>query len=131
MLIYLAGMIYFGRRLLPPNRKRILKLSMQKSGVVCEHIISISPAWFFEKTEVNETKVAWKTLLSIDENADYQFYFVSKANAFIVPKRAFSSMAEAQAFLNKARQYWDAAKMGQLASPDKSEIWPPPPQRAK
>ncbi len=131
MMFSLAGIAWFFRRFLLPTRKRVARLAMQQPGLLCEHAIAISPLWFFEKTAVNETKVAWKTLQSIEEDADYHFFFIGKANAFIIPKRAFSSLAEAQAFLDKARQYWEAAKAGQTASSDDTGTWPPPPQSVK
>lgn len=118
-------------RLLPPTKGEIIKRARRRPGLLCEHTIAISPQWFSEKTAVNETKVAWKTLHSIEEDAEYQFFFIAKSNAYIVPKRAFSSLAEAQAFLDTSRKYWEAAKAGQTASSDDTGTWPPPPQSVK
>lgn len=125
----LAVIAWLFSRFLLPTRKRAANLAMQQPGLLCEHTIAISPIWFFEKTAVNETKIAWKTLQSIEEDADYHFFFIAKVNAFIVPKRAYSSLAEAQAFLDKSRQYWEAAKTGQpLPEIKEGEVWPPPPR---
>lgn len=131
MLLGLLVLPFFAFRMFPPTKSRVIKIARQRSGLLCEHTIAISPQWFSEKTAVNETKVAWKTLHSIEEDAEYQFFFIAKANAYIVPKRAFSSLAEAQAFLDTSRKYWEAAKAGQTASSDDTGTWPPPPQSVK
>lgn len=129
LLLCLLVLPFFAVRMFPPTKGRVIKLAKQRPGLLCEHTIAISPAWFFEKTAVNETNIAWETLFSIEEDADYQFFFIAKANAFVIPKRAFSSLAEAQAFLDTSRRYWKAIKSGQpIPELKEGEVWPPPPR---
>ncbi len=100
-----------------------------------EHLTVISPEWFFEKTAISETKRAWTAFDSLDEDANYEYFFISKTHAYVIPKRAFSSLAEAQTFLDKARRYRDAALTGQPVLEETNAqdngVWPPPPQSVK
>ena len=115
-------------RLLPPTKKRLVKLHAKRPGFFCEHTYNVSPEWLSEKTTVNETKLAWTTLHTIEENDAYLFFFISKNAAHIIPKRAFSSLHEAQAFLDMARRYLDAAKTRTPVAAADSGIWPPAPR---
>ena len=103
---------YLTTRFIPLTKARTLKVMTKKMGAIGEHTVSISPEWFAEKTPVTDIKNAWVTIESIEEDKTHFFFFLSKTLAFIIPKRAFSSPATAQAFLNKSRRYWDAAKSG-------------------
>ena len=127
----IAAMIYLLPRLFP-TKKRLVQQSSKTLGTLGEHLAMISPDWFFEKTSVSETKRAWVAFDSIEEDANYEYFFISKTHAYVIPKRAFTSLAEAQAFLDRARLYWNAAKTGQAVSDAAAEdtaVWPPPPCR--
>ena len=115
-------------RLLPPTKKRLTKITSQRPGFFCEHIVSISPEWLSERTTVNDTKMAWTTIQSIEEDENYFYLFTSKSVAHIVPKRAFSSPHEAQAFLSDARRYWGTAKTRTPVTADNPAVWPPAPR---
>ena len=128
----IAAMIYLLPRLFP-TKKRLVQQSSKTLGTLGDHLAVISPDWFFEKTSVSETKRAWAAFDSIEEDASYEYLFISKTHAYVIPKRAFTSLAEAQAFLDRARLYWNAAKTGQAVSGDAAEdtgIWRPPPRPA-
>jgi len=113
-----------------PTKKRLASLAAKTPGSLGERLTEISLEWFFEKTVVSETKRAWSAFDSLDEDANYLYFFISKTHAYVIPKRAFSSLAAAQAFLDKARHYRDAALSGQTlpdeAPADNTGIWPPP-----
>ena len=73
-------------------------------------------------------KARWKLFLTVAEEADY-FCFVGRTRAFLVPKRAFNSSAEAHAFFDTASSYWRKAKgIAPPPAPDLSGIWPPAPR---
>ena len=128
MLFGPAALIFVLPRLLQPTKKRLAKNASQQRGFLCEHIVSISPEWLAERTSVNDSKMAWMTIQTIEEDPAYFFLFLSKRVAFIIPKRAFSSLAEADSFLNNARRYWEAAKNGVSTPVEEVEVWPPPPR---
>ena len=127
MLVCFAVLAIVIPTLLPPSKKRIAKAASKQPGFLCEHVTTISPEWFAERTFVNETKIAWTTILSLEDDQSY-FFFLSKNIGFIIPKRAFSSPAEADAFLNMARRYWDAAKTRTPPTAEDTAIWPPAPR---
>jgi len=117
--------------LLPPMRWRIVKFTRKQPESVMPHTVSISPEWLSAKTSMSEAKHSWQTVYSLEEDTDYLYLFISKGSAHVVPKHAFTSLAQAQAFLDKARLYWNAAKNEQAVSGDAAEdisVWPPPPR---
>lgn len=119
--------------LLPPMRWRITKFIRKQPESVISHTVNISPEWLSAKTTMSESKHSWQTIYSLEEDTDYLYLFVTKISAHIVPKRVFTSQAQAQVFLDRARFYWNAAKTGQTLSDGVAEdsgIWPPPPRPA-
>lgn len=128
LLLCLPILLFCMARILPPRKGRVIKIARQRPGLLCEHTIGISPEWFSEKTDVNETKVAWATIKSLEEDPEYLYVFVERLTAHAIPKRVFSSPHEVEAFLRTARRYWEAAKSGQAIPTDDSDIWPPPPR---
>ena len=120
--------VYIAARLLPPSKARMIKMHRQRPGVFSQHTYQISPEWFFQKTPVSESKDAWAILMSLEEDGDYLYYFRTKANAYIIPKRAFTSYSEAQVFLDTSRRYWEAAKAGTSATSEDAAVWPPAPR---
>ncbi len=116
---------------LPPTRWRIVKFTRKQPESLIPHTVNISPEWLSAKTSMSESKHSWQTVYSLEEDPDYLYLFISKGSAHVVPKRAFGSRAQAQAFLDKARLYWDAAKSGQTVFDGAAEdtgVWPPPPR---
>ena len=128
MLLSPIALVLAVPRLLPPSKKRIAKAASQQPGFLREHSVTISPEWLAEKTTVNDTKIAWITLPSLEEDKSHFFFFLSKTVAFIIPKRAFSSPVEAQAFLDRSRRYWQAAKNGTPVTAEDQAVWPPAPR---
>lgn len=128
LLFYLVAMPFFFARFLPATKSCAVKIMSKMPGFFCEHHVGISPEWLAEKTSVNDTKIAWIALHSLDEDKSYFYFFLSKTVAFIIPKRAFTSHSEAQAFLNVSRRYWDAAKMGTPVAAEETVVWPPAPR---
>ncbi len=119
--------------LLPPMRWRVVKFIRKQPELVIPHTIDISPEWLSAKTSMSESKHSWQTIYSLEEDTDYLYLFITKRSPHLVPKRAFTSPAQAQAFLDKARLFWNAAKTGQAVSSDAAKetgIWPPPPRPA-
>lgn len=128
LLLGLLVLPFFAFRMFPPTKGRVIKAARQRPGLLCEHTISISPEWLSEKTQVNESKTAWATMKSLEEDPEYFYLFLDKLMAHTVPKRAFSSPREADLFMATARRYWGAAKTGQSVPTDGADIWPPPPR---
>jgi len=128
IILPLAVMALGAFLVLPPTKARTLKMHRQKQGGFAQHTYRISPQWFSQTTPVSESKNAWTLLCSLEEDSDYLYYFQTRTIAFIIPKRAFTSHCEAQAFLNVSRRYWDAAKMGTPVVAEETAVWPPAPR---
>lgn len=119
--------IYLTTRFVPPLKARTVKIMGKKIGVFGERSVDVSPEWFSERTAVTDTKNAWVMIEAIEEDKTHFFFFLSKILAFIVPKRAFSSPAEAQIFVDKSHRYWQAAKNGTPVTAEDGAVWPPAP----
>ncbi len=128
VLLPLAVLVFIIPRVLPPSKARITKLHRQKLGTFSQHSYQISQEWFSQTTPVNQSKDAWVLFLSLEEDKDYLYYFKTKATAYIIPKRAFTSYSDAQAFLDASRRYWEAAKNGVSSAAEPEGVWPPAPR---
>lgn len=83
------------------RRLSALYLSRQnipKSGLICEHTITLTETELIEKTDVNETHHSWEGMDRIEENDDYLFIFIGNKETHIIPKRAFESTYEYRDF---------------------------------
>lgn len=129
VLIGVVLIVWVMRQHFGPSKARVLKNAVSRSGLICRHSMALGPKWLSEKTEVNETKARWDTIEQVVEDAQYIYIFVSKTNAYIVPKRAFHYPAEAQAFVDTAKNFWMNAKTGVVARAqvEEASVWPPPP----
>lgn len=132
MLIGLAAALWLASRFLGPSKAKVMKGVALTPGLICRHTFTIEPEWLSDKTEVNESKTRWDIIYQIDEDAQYVYVFPSKMNAHIIPKRAFRHPAEAQAFVDAAKDFWMSAKTGIEATPQEEQpgVWPPPPRRS-
>ncbi len=70
---------------------------------------------------------AWQDVLKITETPQDFFLFAKKGKSYIIPKRAFGTPEQAQAFLQAAETYRSDAKSG-LPPPTQEGIWPPAPR---
>ena len=126
--LFLGGACFY----LPPTRGRIVKYTRKQPEIVMPHTISISAEWLSAKTSLSEAKYSWQRVHSVEEDAGNFYVFVSKTHAQIIPRRVFISSPQAQAFMDRARLYWDAAKTGRTVSDavaaEENGVWPPPPR---
>lgn len=87
-------------------------------GLLAPHVLRIEQAALVEQTAVAETKINWNQIESMEDGSEATYFFINNRYAILLPWRAFSGPAETQAFLNQARDYWNAAKSGGLLPPD-------------
>lgn len=116
-------------------RLQVTRTARKRRSVLEKQTISISAKGMRQVNIQSDALVWWASILEVSESATQIMFFSDKHYAFLVPKRAFSSLAEAQAFLGKARLYRDAALNGQTlpndAPAEDNGVWPPPPQSVK
>lgn len=60
-------------------------------------------------TPESEGRHRWQAVQDIATNPNYVFFFLNKAQAIVVPARAFRGEAEFHAFIRSAREFWTAA----------------------
>lgn len=91
--------------------------------------VTVDAESFSLKTNILGTaKTRWKLFSTVAEEADY-FCFVGFVRAFLVPKRAFNSSAEAYTFFDLASDYWRKAKgIAPPPPPNTYGVWPPAPR---
>lgn len=133
LLLFFPLVFFLGRKYVPPTRQQLTRFYAKNLEQFCRHTVTLDPTWVKEETPLSQNKMAWERLTSIEEDAHNLYLCVRGAGAHVIPKHAFTSLAQAQAFLDKARLYWDAAKTGQTVSDGAAEetgIWPPSPRPA-
>lgn len=116
------------------SRWETTRSGRKRRAVLEKQTVSISAKGMRQVNIQSDSLIWWTAILEVSESATQIMFFSDKHYAFLVPKRAFTSQAEAQAFLDKARRYREAALTGQTlpdeASADDTGVWPPPPRPA-
>jgi hypothetical protein len=87
-------------------KSQVMRLPADKPGLLGEHIIEINASGVLEKTVVNEGLNTWKGVHRITQNESYIFVFIDDIAAHIIPKRAFASEQESNAFYSNAVALW-------------------------
>jgi hypothetical protein len=62
-----------------------------------------------ESTAVGESHTSWAGVDRIEQNPEYIFIYTSPAAAYVIPKRAFRDMQEAEGFYQFSRTRKEAA----------------------
>ncbi|MDQ2716743.1 MAG: YcxB family protein [Chloroflexota bacterium] len=89
-------------------RWRIRSRSNRNPELQGEHIITISPEGLRHRTNQVDSLVSWGAIETITTDT-YGLYFIrlsSRRIAHAVPRRAFATPHDAQAFLALAQTYW-------------------------
>lgn len=88
--------------------RRIKRLPIKGPGILGEHNFELTSEWFREWTDVNDLTCKWVTVERVDQDDRY-IYIVGTSGWYIIPKRAFTSDAEAHAFFEEALSFWKSA----------------------
>ncbi len=116
------------------SRWETTRIGRKRRAVLEKQTVSISAKGMRQVNIQSDSLIWWTAILEVSESATQIMFFSDKHYAFLVPKRAFTSLAEAEAFLDKARRYRDASLNGQMlpddAPAEDSGVWPPPPRPA-
>ncbi len=110
------------------------RTARKRRAVLEKQTVSISAKGMRQVNIQSDALIWWTAILEVSESTTQIMFFSDKHYAFLVPKRAFTSLAEAEAFLEKARRYRDAVLNGQTlpeeAPAEDTGVWPPPPRPA-
>jgi hypothetical protein len=96
---------------------RLLKEEKPGKGQLGRHRIVLGEDGLKESTAVGESRTSWAGVDRIEQNQDYIFIYTSHAAAHVIPKRAFSSPRDADAFYGFARARQTATAPGPNAKP--------------
>jgi len=89
-------------------RWRIRSRSNRNPELQGERIITISPEGLRQRTNLMDFLVSWHAIETITTDK-YSLYFIRRSSrlvAHVIPRRAFATPQEAQAFLTLAQSYW-------------------------
>ena len=89
-------------------RRRIFGGTAQRLAAQGEHTITIGPEGFRHKQNLGDAMISWRAIKEIKADA-YNLYFMVDSNALmahVIPRRAFASPQDADAFLGWAKTYW-------------------------
>jgi len=93
-------------------KRDVMRTAAKRPGVLGEHTIEIDAEGVRERTAVNDTFTSWKGVHNIVDDKKHIYLFVAENMAHVVPKRAFASDLDAQAFVELANTCWYRAKVG-------------------
>jgi hypothetical protein len=88
----------------------ILSLPFGKPSEAGEQILTLTQHRLTLQTATSDWSLSWDGVFDLAEDKKELFVFLSKNRALVVPKRAFSSEQECQAFFDSAKSYWKAVK---------------------
>jgi hypothetical protein len=72
--------------------------------------VRITPTGVEERTPLTDELKMWPCVQSVTADAHNIYLFTEALRAYFVPRRAFSTAAEMQAFLEMAKSYHHAAQ---------------------
>jgi hypothetical protein len=61
------------------------------------------------RTNHSTTCIRWSGISKIAETADHAFLYISSTEAHVVPRRAFASVRDFEAFIDRAIKYHESA----------------------
>lgn len=82
-----------------------------------EHTITISPEGFRHKQNLGDAMISWRAIKEIKADTN-NLYFMVDSNvlmAHVIPRRAFASPQDADAFLGWAKTFWASGNNVQQA----------------
>ena len=78
-------------------------------GQLGKHRLVLTPEGVLESTAVGESRTSWTGVDRVEQDAHYIFIYTAPVAAFLVPKRAFRDLQEAEAFYQLSRTCMAAA----------------------
>ena len=86
--------------------RQLLKDERPDRGQLGRHRLILDQDGLTESTAVGESRTRWAGVDRVEQNREYIYIYTSPAAAHVVPKRAFSTPEQAEAFyrLSQARR---------------------------
>lgn len=88
-------------------KRNILKIYSQNAskGILGAHTIVIDPEGVTERSAVGESRTTWSGVEKIDDDGQNIYLYTGPLVAHVIPKRAFRTPDDADAFLQSAQGY--------------------------
>lgn len=103
---------------------RVLKPEVEK-----RYTTRIDPDFLSDVSLRKSKTLPWSAISEVRHKNGDTFFWQKGKDGNFVPRSAFCSPQEAQAFFETARGFWEAAKNGPPVSlPQDEAAWPPPPR---
>jgi hypothetical protein len=71
----------------------------------------ITPESVTQETPDSTLKITWRSVERIGQTADHAFIYISKVEAFVLPRHAFSQESDFREFVDTARRYFAASRV--------------------
>jgi YcxB-like protein len=94
-------------------RRRAHRLCRETAGATGEWLLEITSDGLFCSAELGESTIKWPAYTHVFGTSEHIYLYRGPQRAIIIPRRAFASPEEAEAFL-QAAQEWHAAATAQL-----------------
>lgn len=92
------------------NAACLLVAAKGNSGVFGMHEFSLTPAGLQERTAVNDSHYTWQGIKAVIKLRRYLLIHVHGAASYVIPRMAFSSPAQYEAFCAQALSHWQLAR---------------------
>jgi hypothetical protein len=92
----------FHRRMLRAAIRKLVEKEKPGKSLIGGHRIVIDADGITETTAVGEARVQWSGIDRVEQDSGYVYIYTSAAGAYVVPKRAFNSASDAEAFYDVA-----------------------------
>jgi hypothetical protein len=89
--------------------RQLLKDERPDRGQLGRHRLTLGEEGLSESTAVGESRTTWAGVDRVEQNRDYIYIYTSPAAAHVVPKRAFGSVEQADAFYRLSEERRKAA----------------------
>lgn len=89
--------------------RRLLRDEKPGRGQLGRHKVVLQPDGVVEITSVNQTRTSWSGIDRVEQDGNYIYLYTAPIAAHVIPRRAFPSPADAEAFYQQARTSKEAA----------------------
>ena len=112
------------------TRWAILKRNENTPGLFDRQTVKIGAKGLYGISGHTEITRAWPSFTEITGNTEYIYLLLNRMTVVIIPKNAFLSPQDAEAFLNAARGFWKSAVFGSdMPAVPEPTSWPPSPRQ--
>lgn len=103
-LVWLVAYPFYYQWAVKRNARKMYSESASK-GLLGEHTMVIDAEGVSERSAVGESKIAWSGIERIEDDGKSIYLYIGPVQAYVIPKRAFRTREDEEAFLQTAQAY--------------------------